>query len=73
MNTDNPHLDKGCPGRDYFERRDKEYKQDIRDVFDEKMGDLPKTLKMVGTNRIWLWALSVTFILTGIILIVITI
>ena len=40
-----PHMEPGtCPGQAYFERKDNEYKQDIRDVFDEKMGDLPKTL-----------------------------
>ena len=71
METNNPHLDKGCPGRDYFERKEAKYKDELREVFDEKMGDLPKTLKMVGENRAWLWILSVGLIVTGLILILI--
>jgi len=71
MNTNHPHLDTGCPGRDYFERKEAKYKDELRDVFDEKMGDLPKTLKMVGENRVWLWALSFTVILGSIILLII--
>ena len=67
-----PHMDPDtCPGRAYFERKDKEYKDDMREVFTEIIGDIPKTLKMVGENRIWLWVLSASFIITGIILILI--
>ena len=67
-----PHMDpETCPGQAYFERKDLEYREDIRAIFTEVIGDIPKTLKMVGENRIWLWVLSASFIITGIILILI--
>ena len=60
-----------CPGVEYFERKDKEYKDEMREVFTEVIGDIPKSMKMAGDNRIWLWVLSLGFILTGIILLII--
>ena len=70
MKTDRPHLDKGCPGKEYFERRDKELKPIIREAVEDAIGDVPKYMKMAGENRMWLWALSATLILTSIILLV---
>lgn len=71
METNNPHLDKGCPGRDFFDRKDERDKEDIKKIFQEVVGDVPKYMKMAGENRIWLWVLSLGFILTGIILLII--
>ena len=69
-----PHMDpETCPGQAYFERKDLEYREDIRAIFTEVIGDIPKTLKMVGENRVWLWVLSAGLfavgVITGIILI----
>ena len=71
MKTNNPHLQEGCPGRQYFERRDKELKPIIKEAVAEALGDVPLHMRMAGENRMWLWVLSIGMILTGIILLLV--
>ena len=47
MKTKNPHLDTGCPGKAYFEKRDKELKPMIREAVHEALGDVPKHLSLI--------------------------
>jgi len=65
------HLGSDCPGRAYFEKKAKKDEETMRKVFSEKVGDVPKYMKIAGENRIWLLALSVLFVLSGMILIMI--
>ncbi len=69
MDTNKPHLDKGCPGKEYFERKQAEEKEHMRDLFTEMLGDVPKHMKMVGENRMWLVWLSAGFVVIGTLLI----
>ncbi len=64
-----PHLDKGCPGKEYFQRKGEEEKEQIRDLFTEMLGDVPKHMKMAGENRIWLVWLSAGVVVIGSLLI----
>jgi len=69
METNKPHLDEGCPGRDYFNRRDKELKPLIREAVTEAIGDVPKHMRMAAGNRMWLVWLSAFVVVFGILLI----
>ena len=70
MKTDRPHLDIGCPGKAYFEKRDRELKPIIKEAVREAIGDVPQYMKMAGENRAWLWILTVGLFMTGIILLI---
>lgn len=53
------HLQPGtCPGREYFERREKKGDEQLREVLTDVLGDLPKRMQMANDNRIWLWLLT---------------
>ena len=69
MKTDRPHLDKGCPGKAYFERRDKELKPLIKEAVSESLGDVPLYMRMASGNRVWLvWLSAVVLVIGGILL-----
>ena len=64
-----PHLDTGCPGKEYFDRKEKSHKDDIREVLAEVIGDVPKHMKMAGENRMWLvWVSAVVIVFGGLII-----
>jgi hypothetical protein len=71
MKTKNPHLDTGCPGKAYFEKRDAELKPMIREAVHEALGDVPKHMKMAGENRMWLYFLTAGLFITGVILLIV--
>lgn len=66
------HADpKTCPGAKYFEKKDESYKDEIRQVMTEVLGDVPKYMRKAGENRIWLWILSLLLAVdTGLIILV---
>ena len=65
------HLDEKCPGRTYFERKEKTQKDDMREVFQEVVGDVPKYMRLAGENRIWLWVLTASLVIVGMVWIII--
>ncbi len=65
MKTDAPHLDEGCPGKEYFERKQIEDARVFREIVSEAMGDVPRYMKMAGENRIWLVWLSAGVLVIG--------
>ena len=64
MNNE-PHLDKGCPGKEYFERKEAEQNDTIRDILTDVLGDVPKHLKQAAGNRMWLVWLSAGVMVIG--------
>jgi hypothetical protein len=67
-----PHLEPGrCPGYDYFERKKVEDEDRIRTIMMDVLGDVPHYMKMAADNRVWLWVLSASLVITGLILIII--
>lgn len=52
------HLDSSCPGKAYFSKKEKMDKDEIREIFQEVVGDVPRYMRMAGENRIWLFLLS---------------
>jgi hypothetical protein len=69
MKTENPHLDTGCPGKEYFERRDKEFKPLIKEAVGEALGDVPGHLRKAAVNRMWLVWLTAGMFVFGVLLI----
>ena len=69
MNTDSPHLDEGCPGKEYFLKREKELKPAIKEAVTDALGDVPRYMKMAGGNRMWLVWLSAGMLVIGALLI----
>lgn len=69
MNTDKPHLDEGCPGKEYFDRKQIEDAKAFREMITEAMGDVPKYMKIAGENRMWLVWLSAGIMVFGTLLI----
>lgn len=69
MKTDAPHLDEGCPGKDYFEKRDTQLKPLIREAVSDALGDVPKHMRIAAGNRMWLVWLSAGVIVFGVFLI----
>ena len=68
MNNE-PHLDKGCPGKEYFERKQIEDARVFRDMIEDALGDVPKYMKMAGGNRMWLvWLSAGMFVLGGLVI-----
>ena len=65
------HLGPKCPGAAYFERKDKKDKEEMREIFREVVGDVPRYMKIAGENRVWLYVLSLGLLVTGIILLII--
>ena len=53
------HLDpNSCPGRKFFEEKEKRDEEVFRNVLNEVLGPLPKRMKQASDNRIWLWFLT---------------
>jgi len=53
------HFEPGvCPGREYFEKRDKNDREMFTEIVTKALGDVPKYMKIAGDNRLWLWFLS---------------
>ena len=53
------HFEPGkCPGREYFEKRDKNDREMFTEIVVKALGDVPKYMRMAGDNRLWLWLLS---------------
>ena len=70
MNTNNPHMEPGkCPGAEYFERKEKIQKAEMREILEEVIGEIPDYMRIAGNNRIWLWMLSALVVIdTGLII-----
>jgi len=66
------HLDpETCPGAKYFRKKETVDREEMRSLFQEVVGDVPKYMKMAGRNRIWLFALTGLWILLEMVLIII--
>jgi len=58
------HMDPSvCPGQDYFSRKEKKEEERLTKIITEALGDVPRYMRMAGSNRIWLWLLTLLSII----------